>query len=142
MIARRFAGLFLSASLGLGGPCAAQSMLQSAAGYNAGYGRVLGQENQPVSSTTRDANGNRVIIDGVIQVGGDQSLFARFGATGAVDAYAGAGALGGASAIGNNLTVVTQGNWNTVIINSVQTNSGTVSATTDLNGKVVLDGSN
>ena len=34
-----------------------------------------------------------------------------------------------ATAIGNNLSIVTNGSWNTIIVNSTQTNSGTVSAT-------------
>ena len=40
-----------------------------------------------------------------------------------------------ATAIGNNLSVVTQGNNNTVIVNSVQSNTGNVTATTNVNGK-------
>lgn len=130
----------LGAVLLSAGAAGAQTMSSSAAAYNAGYGRAPGQENQPVAISTRDANGNRVIVDGIIQTGSDQSIFARAGASGAADAFAGAGALGGATAIGNNLVVVTQGNWNTVIVNSVQTNNGPVTATTDLNGKIVLDG--
>jgi holdfast attachment protein HfaA len=122
------------------GSASAQSMAASAANYNAGYGRTYGQENQAVQPTTRDANGNRVILDGIIQTGADQSIFARAGAWGAADAFAGAGALGGSSAIGNNLVVITQGNWNTVIVNSNQVNNGNVTANTDLNGKIVLDG--
>lgn len=121
-------------------PAQAQSLTSSSAEFNAGYGRTPGQENRPIDTTSRDANGNRVIIDGVIQTGADQSVFARIGASGAADAYAGAGALGGASAIGNNLVVVTQGSWNTVIVNSTQINNGDVSANSDLTGKVRLDG--
>lgn len=117
----------------------AQSMTTNAAEFNAGYGRYAGQENRPVDVTTRDANGNRVIVDGLILNGEDQSSFARAG--GAADAFAGVGALGGgASAIGNNLVVVTQGNYNTVIVNSSQVNNGSVTATTQLNGGVSGDG--
>ena len=50
------------------------------------------------------------------------------------DAVAGVGAGSGSTAIGNNLVVVTQGSWNTVIINSTQTNNGNVSASSSLNG--------
>jgi holdfast attachment protein HfaA len=107
-------------------------MSSNSASYNAGYGRYAGQENHPVDFVTRDANGNRVIVDGLILSGEDQSSFAR--ASGAADAYAGAGALGGSTAIGNNLTVVTQGNYNTVIVNSHQTNTGAVTANSNLNG--------
>lgn len=116
----------LSASL-WAGACAAQSMTANSASYNAGYGRIAGSENHPVEVSTRDANGNRVVVDGLILTGEDQSSFAS--ASGAVDSFAGVGASsGGSTAIGNNLVVVTQGNYNTVIINSNQTNTGAITA--------------
>ena len=133
--APRLAWLAAVASLGLAGQAHAQFMSTNAAEYNAGYGRIPGQENRPVDVTTRDANGNRVVVDGLILSGEDQSSFAR--ASGAADAYAGVGALGGgASAVGNNLVVVTQGSNNTVIVNSTQTNTGNVSANSNLNAGV------
>lgn len=109
------------------GAAQAQSMTTNSASFNAGYGRVAGQENRVVDYSTRDANGNRVIVDGVIQTGSDQSYYAR--TSGGV----GGGSTGGVgngsnTAIGNNLVVVTQGNWNTVIVNSNQTNNGNVTA--------------
>jgi len=111
------------------GTVMAQSMTSNAASFNAGYGRTAGSENRAVDVSTRDANGNRIIVDGLILTGEDQSTFSS--TTGAVDAFAGVGAgSGGSSAIGNNLVVVTQGNYNTVIINSTQTNKGTVTAGT------------
>jgi holdfast attachment protein HfaA len=113
-------------------------MSTNAAEFNAGYGRYSGQENQPVDVTTRDANGNRVIVDGLILTGQDQSSFAR--ASGAADAFAGVGSVGGgASAIGNNLVVVTQGSNNTVIVDSTQINNGNVSARSNLNAGVGND---
>jgi holdfast attachment protein HfaA len=134
-VAPRLAWLAAVASLGLAGQAQAQFMSTNAAEYNAGYGRISGQENRPVDVTTRDANGNRVIVDGLILSGEDQSSFSR--ASGAADAYAGVGALGGgASAVGNNLVVVTQGSNNTVIVNSAQTNTGNVSANTNLKAGV------
>jgi holdfast attachment protein HfaA len=117
----------------------AQSMTTNSADFNAGYGRRAGSENHPVNVSTRDANGNRVIIDGIIQTGEDQSSFA-FG-SGAGESYSGVGSLGGGStAIGNSLVVVTQGNYNTVIVNSSQTNNGNVSAGSTLNGGVAPNG--
>jgi holdfast attachment protein HfaA len=116
----------------------AQSMSSSSSSFNAGYGRSAGQENNVVDFSTRDANGNRVIVDGVMQTGEDQSVYAS-GANGAGDSYSGVGARyasGSASAIGNNLTVVTQGSYNTVIINSTQTNNGAISAGSNINGGV------
>ena len=120
-------------------PVQAQTMRANSADYNAGYGRRAGSENHPVEVSTRDANGNRVIVDGVIQSGEDQSSFA-FG-SGAGESYSGVGTLGGgATAIGNSLVVVTQGNYNTVIVNSNQVNNGNVSAGTNLNGGVAPNG--
>lgn len=109
------------------GQAHAQAMSTNSADFNSGYGRAAGSENHPVQFSTRDANGNRIIVDGLMLTGEDQSSFSS--ASGAADAYAGVGAsAGGATAIGNNLTVVTQGNYNTVIINSSQTNTGAVTA--------------
>jgi holdfast attachment protein HfaA len=132
--ALRLTGQGLLIAILAAGAAQAQSMSSNAASYNAGYGRVAGQENRPVDVSTRDAYGNRVIVDGLILSGEDQSSFSR--ATGAADAYAGVGSIGGSSAIGNNLVVVTQGNNNTVIVNSSQVNTGSVSATTNLNSGV------
>ncbi len=109
----------------------AQNMNTNSASFNAGYGRTAGQENRAVAVGMRDANGNLVIVDGLILHGEDQSTFSASGAaTGAVDTFAGVGATGSSTAIGNNLQVITQGNYNTVIVNSVQTNTGNVSAAT------------
>lgn len=105
----------------------AQSMSTNSASFNAGYGRSSGQENRMVDYSTRDANGNRVIVDGVIQTGADQSYYSR--TSGGVGGGSNGGVGNGSNtAIGNNLVVVTQGNWNTVIVNSNQTNNGNVSA--------------
>jgi holdfast attachment protein HfaA len=119
--------LYLATALCLAAaPALAQSQTGSAS-YNAGYGRTAGQENRMVDYSTRDANGNRVIVDGVMLTGEDQSTFSRVG--GAFDSYAGVGSQGGAStAIGNNLVVITQGSYNTVIVDSTQINNGNVSA--------------
>lgn len=120
------------------GEAHAQYLSTNAAQFNAGYGRVNGQENHPVDVSTRDLNGNRVIVDGLILSGEDQSSFTR--ASGAADAFAGVGAVGGgASAIGNNLVVVTQGSNNTVIVNSSQVNNGQVSANSQSNSSGVGD---
>ena len=123
------------------GSASAQSMSTNSAQSNAGYGRVAGQESRPVEVSTRDRNGNRVIVDGVMLTGADQSVYARSDIGGAFDSYSGVGgSAGGSSAIGNNLVVVTQGNNNTVIVNSTQTNSGAVTATTTVSGKPNTNG--
>lgn len=116
----------LLTGLTLAGAAQAQQMSTNSASMNAGYGRVSGQENRIVDYSTRDANGNRLIVDGIIETGSDQSTFSRL--SGGVFATGSGVGGGSSSAIGNNLVVVTQGNWNTVIINSNQTNNGNVTA--------------
>lgn len=114
----------------------ARAQSNNSASFNAGYGRSsTAATNYGVSAGTRDVNGNRIIIDGIIQGGMDQSAISQ--TSGAAGSGAG---YGGATAIGNNLSVVTQGNWNTVIVNSTQTNTGNVSATTTMSGVGSTDG--
>ncbi len=126
-------GMLLAASLLLGASTAgAQTMSASSASYNAGYGRTAGQENQPVNVQLSDTNGNMVVENGLIRNSAGGSVFASASA-GVETSYSGAG--GTASAIGNNLSVVVEGSYNTVIVNSTQTNTGAVTATTTVNGK-------
>jgi len=123
------------------GVCASQTMNANSASYNAGYGRTAGSENQPVNVSMTDTNGNMVVVGGLIQNGTAGSVFASSGANAA--AFANAGGVGSstsgvstgsASAIGNNLSVVVQGDHNVVVVNSTQTNTGAVTATTTTNG--------
>jgi holdfast attachment protein HfaA len=123
----------------LAGAAAAQTIDSNSASFNGGYGRVNGQENTPVAAGTRDANGNRVIIDGLIQTGVDQSVISSASASASATARATSGVgfgSGSATAIGNNLVVITQGNFNTVIVNSTQINNGNVTAGATVNGGV------
>lgn len=130
------------------GSAAAQSASSTASQYSRGYGQGAGGFAQPVNASMRDANGNLTIIDGVIQ-NGSGSMFGKLNVGGVQDQFAGAGSLSGtgggsngtATAIGNNLVVVTEGSYNTVIVSATQTNNGAVTAsTTILNGKVNLGG--
>ena len=123
-------------TLSVAGAAHAQSMETNSAAFNAGYGRTAGSENHVVQYSTRDANGNRVIVDGVMLTGADQSVYSSSHSSGSLDSYSGVGGLGGygsSTAIGNNLTVITQGNNNTVIVNSSQINNGNISAGTNVN---------
>ncbi|HRD45957.1 MAG TPA: holdfast anchoring protein HfaA [Caulobacter sp.] len=130
------APLALAAVVAVGPVASAQTMTSNSASMNAGYGRVAGEENRLNDFGGRDANGNRLIVDGVIQSGEDQSSFSRTGG-GVWSSGSGVGYLGGSStAIGNNLVVVTQGSWNTVIVNSSQTNNGNVTAGSSTSGGV------
>ncbi len=119
---------FVSAGLAAGA-ASAQTMTTSAAAYETGYGVVRNEFQNPIDPSTRDANGNRVLIDGMMVTGTDNSVYAYSKTLGAGDSYSGAGALGGATAIGNNLQVTVNGSYNTVIVHSTQTNNGNVTAT-------------
>jgi holdfast attachment protein HfaA len=130
-----------AAALAFGGAAAAQSASSSASQFKYGFGGTgPGTLSQGVDVTTRDANGNKVIVDGVTQIGSDQSIFSHRSVGGAFDSFAGAGGLGAGTAIGNSLNVTVQGNYNTVLVNSTQINNGNINASTVLNGKVNLDG--
>ena len=110
---------------------------QGMGNYQSGYGGARNSVSEAQTGSTRDANGNRLIVNGIIQSGAS-SYSSQSG--GVASSYAGAGnganggAIGGSTAIGNNLNVVVQGNHNTVIVNSKQTNTGDINAGTDLNG--------
>jgi holdfast attachment protein HfaA len=106
----------------------AQTMSTTSSSYQAGYGLTLNQLQSAVDPSTRDANGNRVLVDGMMVTGTDNSVYAYSKTLGAGDSYSGAGALGGATAIGNSLSVVVNGSYNTVIIHNNQTNNGNVTA--------------
>jgi holdfast attachment protein HfaA len=76
---------------------------------------------QPINPSTRDENGNRAIVNGRMEIEGTLT-------GGLMDGYA--SGFGAAQAIGNQLNVVTQGNYNTVIVDSTQINNGDISAVT------------
>ena len=79
----------------------------------------------PINPATRDENGNRTIVNGRMEIEGTLT-------GGIMDSGFGSG-LGGdsAQAIGNQLNVITQGNYNTVIVDSTQINNGDISADSD-----------
>lgn len=128
----------LAAALAAAAGASAQSMDAYPSSFNAGWGRSEGSESRAVQLRNgRDENGNRLIVDGVIQTGSDQSSFFR--SDGAGDSGSGA-AFGGGTAIGNSLSVNVVGSWNTVIVDSTQINNGDVvaGASNELNGGVDL----
>ena len=124
--------------LGAALPAAAQtSGSAGASSMQAGYGNARAATQSAQTGSTRDANGNRIIVNGLIQAGASSYSSASGGVA---SGYSGAGAsgttIGGATAIGNSLNVVVQGSWNTVIVNSEQVNNGDVTAGTALNGSL------
>lgn len=134
-------GIVLAALSLTAGAAMAQNLSTTSSSYNAGYGRNPGDEERGVTTYgMRDANGNLIAVNGIVTSSASaQASAAAWGA-----AYAGSGAgfagqYGGATAIGNNLNVTVQGNWNTVIVDSTQINTGDISASVELNGQVDLD---
>ncbi|HTW36238.1 MAG TPA: holdfast anchoring protein HfaA [Rhizomicrobium sp.] len=133
----------------------AEAQVTSASDYNHPYGMTQGDENAPVNASLRDANGNLTLVNGQFtsssmsqQTGlqpmgalGMPSLAAsNTVVSGASVTTTGAGAggasmLGQASAIGNQLNVVTVGNNNTVVVNSKQINNGNQTATVNMTGQ-------
>lgn len=91
-----------------------------------------GQETRPFPGA-RGPQGNRVVINGIIQTGVGVSASASahgsaaIGVTGGVHG-AGPFAHSSATAIGNQLNVVVSGRNNVVVVNSEQTNTGDISA--------------
>ncbi len=119
------------------GSAVAQSTGSAGAGqFQAGYGASRYTTAQASRGTTRDTNGNRLVVDGIIQQNG--SAYSRSDNSSSSSHFSGGVGsgtnIGGSTAIGNNLNVVVQGNRNTVVVNSTQTNTGDINAGTTLNG--------
>lgn len=137
----RRSGIVLLGTLALAGTAeAAGTDFSNASNYNTPFGMQSGQENAPVNASLRDANGNLQVVNGQFQSNAFAQGFAQSGAQaqafGSGAGMSGSGAaFGGATAIGNSLNVITTGTGNTVVVNSVQTNKGNVTATTSVNGK-------
>lgn len=133
--------LFVIAAAALAVPAIAEAQTQGSSGqarFQSGYGNARGQTAGAATGSTRDENGNRLIVDGLIQSGAG-SYSRQSGGVSSRYGGSGSGGIAGSTAIGNNLNVVVQGNWNTVIVNSRQTNTGDITAGTALNGKIDLD---
>lgn len=114
-------------------PAANAQAASSASQFERPYGFAPGQESQPFTAASRDASNNRVIINGLISggTGLGTGLYTGWGQTEGAP-----GMLGSGTAIGNQLNVVTNGNNNTVIIDSTQINNGDQSVV--LNGELDL----
>lgn len=112
----------------------------SAASYNSPYGMTAGQENQAINPNLRDANGNLTIVNGQFTSSsfstqtGVQSMGTISSSTLSSLGTTSNTTYGTATAIGNSLNVVVVGNNNTTVVNSSQTNTGNISASTSLNG--------
>jgi len=128
--------LYLLPLLALPGIAHAQmSTSSTVSAYETGYGLARNEMQTSINPSIRDSSGNLVIQDGMIVTGADNSVYAYSKTLGAGDSYSGAGAIGGATAIGNNLQVTVNGNNNTVTVNATQTNTGNITATVNSNSK-------
>ena len=127
-------------AIALPGVAAAQSAGSTgAAQFQNGYGSARYTTARPTTGSTRDANGNRLIVNGVIRPNASAYSTASGGVSSSWSGVGGSGGYGGSSAVGNQLNVIVQGNRNTVIVNSTQTNNGDVSAGVEMNGEINLD---
>ena len=118
----------------LTGPAIAQEASDMAA-FETPYGFSYGQQDRAYEMRgLRDANGNLSVINGRIQT--DSSLgFGLNSEWGQTEGFGNGYASG--MAIGNQLNVITQGNYNTVVVDSTQINNG--NQTTVLNGELDLN---
>ena len=87
-----------------------------------------------MTGSTRDANGNRVIVHGMFT---DNTYSSSTGGLSYGVSRGMTGASTNATAVGNLLNVVVSGRYNTVIVNSSQDNTG--DQTVILNGGLKLD---
>lgn len=116
-------------------PALAQSALArsgSLASYEAGYANGRQMESRTYGPSSRTDSGNRLIVNGIIQ-SDSSSYFESDGSTGdsansGADYFSSGASSNSNTAIGNLLTVSVVGSWNTVIVNSNQRNTGTITA--------------
>ncbi len=128
---RVFAALLGAAASLYAGSALAGDFDQASSYGSVGYGMQPGEENAPISGSTRDANGNKVFVNGVAE-GSAYAVTDNVHQSGV--GFPGAGGSANATAIGNALNVTVNGSWNTVIVDSTQVNNGNQSAS--LNGDI------
>lgn len=111
--------LITAAAAAFASAAAADPIPNGAGDFTAAFAMGWESFDAPINPATRDENGNRVIVGGRIEIEGSLS-------GGLQDNFA--TGIGSAQAIGNQLNVVTQGNYNTVIVDSTQINNGDINA--------------
>lgn len=118
--------ILISTAMLIASPAFADPIPGGAGDVERAFGMNWESFDTPINPATRDENGNRTIVNGRMEIDGTLT-------GGIMDGF-GSG-LGGGSvqAIGNQLNVVTQGNFNTVIVDSTQINNGDISA--DISGE-------
>jgi holdfast attachment protein HfaA len=106
-------------ALAFAGAANAEPIPDGAGDFSRGFGMGYDSFDTPINPSTRDENGNRVIVNGRMEIEGTLT-------GGLQDSFA--AGIGASSAIGNQLNVITQGNYNTVIVDSTQINNGDITA--------------
>lgn len=104
--------------------------------YNTPFGYQYGEQERIFQPGTRDGQNNRIAIDGRILLGEEASNLPR---TLRGDIGPSFSSQFGNQAVGNQLNVITTGDWNTVVVDSNQINNGDVTAVTSLNGELELN---
>jgi holdfast attachment protein HfaA len=135
----KIAGMTLGLTM-MAAPVFAGESANQLDGFNVPYGASsIDQDRTTFNPSSRDANGNRVIVNGRFVNGDVNSVpWTRGGARQGFSRV-------NAQAIGNQINVVTSGRWNTVIVDSTQINNGNQQAivsgsTEELNGSITLGG--
>lgn len=95
----------------------------------AGYGRRAGDENRPVQIPGPDAQGNRIILNGLLASGSGLGGGLSGGVGDGRDLDSGLSAYNG-SALANQINIVAQGSGNTIIVEAMQYNTGDIRAST------------
>jgi hypothetical protein len=123
-------GLALLCAVSNGVPAVAQSQAFTPSWVQAGFNGAAAAVMQPFDPATRDASGNRLVVNGEITGNGTLSVAQRVYAieAGCSVFAAGAGVSTSPTAIGNLSQIQVNGSWNTVVATVTQTNSGPVSA--------------
>ena len=112
----------------------AASLAASSKSLDSGYGGARDMVTGAFNPSTRDANNNRIVQDGLIQTGqGGSSVLSSSIMGGAATAQSGA-ITSTNYAVGNLINVQVGGSWNTVVLNTTQINNGAVTAITSING--------
>lgn len=135
----RLAALFI-----FSGFIASPATMAQISDFERPFGFGFGEETQPFDPSSRDVNGNRLIVDGRIITGDDLSSFTTSTLATGGQSLSGAGFggqfSGNTTAIGNQLNVITQGSFNTVIVDSTQINNGDQTAITNAEPSDILNG--
>lgn len=118
---------FVVASMG----AAANAAPLTSGNLAAGYGRRMGDENRAVAFPSRDVNGNRIIVNGLISsasgLGGGLSGGGLSGGAGDATDNGSPWAINSA-AVANQINVQASGSGNVIVVTAVQNNYADVAS--------------